>query len=44
MGAIAVIANPINKNAIKFYEKWSFEPLLASERMFSPMNAIEQLI
>jgi ribosomal protein S18 acetylase RimI-like enzyme len=44
IGAMAVVVDPINKNAVKFYEKYGFEQLPDSGKMFLPMKVIEQLI
>lgn len=42
VGSMAVIADPINRNAIKFYAKYGFE-LLESGKMFLSMKAISKL-
>lgn len=44
IGAMAVVVDPINQFAIKFYEKYGFEQLPDSEKMFLPMNVIAELI
>lgn len=44
IGAMAVVVDPINEMAVEFYEKYGFEQLPDSERMFLPMKVIEQLI
>ncbi|MEM6846403.1 MAG: hypothetical protein AAF632_29620, partial [Bacteroidota bacterium] len=44
IGAMAVVVDPINENAVKFYKKYGFEQLPDSEKMFLPMNVIKQLI
>ena len=44
IGAMAVVVDPINQNAVKFYEKYGFEQLPDSEKMFLPMNTIKQLV
>lgn len=44
IGAMAVVVDPINEYAVKFYEKYGFEQLPDSEKMFLPMNTIKQII
>ena len=44
IGAMAIIAEPINDKAIRFYNKYGFEQLPDSEKMFLPMKTIGQLI
>ncbi len=44
IGAMAVVVDPINQYAVKFYEKYGFEQLPDSEKMFLPMHTIKQLI
>ena len=44
IGAMAVVVDPINEYAVKFYRKFGFEQLPDSEKMFLPMNVIGQLI
>jgi predicted GNAT family N-acyltransferase len=44
IGAMAVVVDPINQYAVKFYEKYGFEQLPDSEKMFLPMNTIKQLV
>jgi ribosomal protein S18 acetylase RimI-like enzyme len=44
IGAMAVVVDPINEKAVEFYEKYGFEQLPDSEKMFLPMKVIEQLI
>ena len=44
IGAMAVIVDPMNQFAIKFYEKYGFEQLPDSENMFLPMSTIKQII
>ncbi|WKN45790.1 GNAT family N-acetyltransferase [Tunicatimonas pelagia] len=44
IGAMAVVVDPINEYAIKFYQKYGFEQLPDSEKMFLPMNTIKQII
>ena len=44
IGAMAVIVDPMNQFAIKFYKKYGFEQLPDSEKMFLPMRTIKQII
>lgn len=44
IGAMAVVVDPINSLAVKFYEKYGFIQLPDSEKMFLPMNTIKKLI
>lgn len=44
IGAMAVVVDPINPKAVKFYEKYGFELLPDSKKMFLPMHVIAQLI
>lgn len=44
IGAMAVVVDPINEYAVKFYEKYGFEQLPDSEKMFLPMNTIKQIV
>lgn len=44
IGAMAVVVDPINEKAANFYNKYGFEQLPDSEKMFLPMRVIEQLI
>lgn len=44
IGAMAVVVDPINEHAVKFYRKYGFEQLPDSEKMFLPMNTIKQLV
>ena len=44
IGAMAVVVNPMNQFAIKFYKKYGFEQLPDSEKMFLPMSTIKQII
>ncbi len=44
IGAMAVVVDPINDYAVKFYKKYGFEKLPDSEKMFLPMNTIKQII
>ena len=41
IGAVAVIVDPIDEEAIAFYSKYGFTPLPISGRMFMSMNKIE---
>lgn len=43
IGAMAVVVDPINDYAIKFYENYGFEHLPDSKKLFIPMNVIKQL-
>jgi GNAT superfamily N-acetyltransferase len=43
IGSMAVIVDPIDENAVKFYDKYGFISLPDSEKMFLPMKTIEQL-
>jgi len=43
IGSIAVVVDPINDYAIKFYSKYGFLPLYDSARMFIPMRTIKSL-
>jgi predicted GNAT family N-acyltransferase len=43
IGSMAVIVDPIDENAFKFYDKFGFVTLPDSEKMFLPMKTIEQL-
>ena len=43
IGAMAVVVDPINEIAVKFYKKYGFEQLPDSEKMFLPMKIIGQL-
>ena len=43
IGAMAVVVEPINEKAIEFYNKYGFEQLPDSEKMFLPMKVIELL-
>lgn len=42
IGSMAVIVDPINENAVRFYQKYGFI-LLDSGKMFLPMKTIGQL-
>ncbi len=44
IGAMAVVVDPINEFAVRFYKKYGFEQLPDSEKMFLPMNVIKQII
>ncbi|MBR9859309.1 GNAT family N-acetyltransferase [bacterium] len=44
IGAMAVVVDPINEHAVKFYKKYGFITLPDSEKMFLPMNAIGQIV
>jgi len=44
IGAMAVVVEPINEFAKKFYMKYGFEQLPDSEKLFLPMKVIGQLI
>lgn len=44
IGAMAVVVDPINQNAVDFYAHYGFEQLADSEKMFLPMRIIGQLI
>jgi len=44
IGAMAVVVDPINEYAVKFYKKYGFEQLPDSEKMFLPMSTIKQII
>jgi len=44
IGAMAVVVDPINESASRFYDKYGFVELPDSEKMFLPMNVIRQLI
>jgi len=43
IGSMAVIVDPIDANAIKFYSKYGFIALPDSGKMFLPMKTIEKL-
>ena len=43
IGSMAVIVDPIDTNAIKFYSKYGFITLPDSGKMFLPMKTIEKL-
>lgn len=44
IGAMAVVTDPINQGARRFYKKYGFEELTDSQRMFLPMKVIKQLL
>jgi predicted GNAT family N-acyltransferase len=43
IGSMAVIVDPIDENAVKFYIRFGFISLPDSKKMFLPMKTIEQL-
>ena len=43
IGSIAVIVDPLNEQAKKFYEKYGFIELPEKQRQFLPMKTIKQL-
>jgi predicted GNAT family N-acyltransferase len=43
VGCLAVVVDPINEHAVRFYAKYGFITLPDSGRMFLPMNVIRQL-
>ncbi len=44
IGAMAVVVDPINDKAVDFYQKYGFELLPDSGKMFLSMKVIGQLI
>jgi len=44
IGAMAVVVDPIIDFTKSFYEKYGFEQLPDSEKVFHPMNTIKQII
>lgn len=44
IGAMAVVVDPINEKAVKFYSSYGFELLSDSGKMFLPMKVIEKLV
>ena len=44
MGSIAVIVDPIDDDARRFYSKFHFIEIPDSGKMFLPMNIIEKLL
>ncbi|MEM6316374.1 MAG: GNAT family N-acetyltransferase [Bacteroidota bacterium] len=43
IGSMAVIVDPVDGNAVKFYDRFGFISLPDSEKMFLPMKTVEQL-
>jgi hypothetical protein len=43
IGAMAVVVDPINEQAEKFYSKYDFQKLPDSGKMFLPMRIIDRL-
>ncbi len=43
IGSMAVVVDPIDENAVKFYDKFGFILLPDSKKMFLAMKTIEQL-
>jgi len=43
IGSFAVVVDPINENAERFYDKFGFIKLTDSGKMFLPMKTIKQL-
>ncbi len=43
VGSMAVIVDPIDEDAVKFYEKYDFIQLSDSSKMFLPMATVAQL-
>jgi ribosomal protein S18 acetylase RimI-like enzyme len=43
LGSIALIVDPIDENALAFYERYGFISLPDSGKMFLPMSVIAQL-
>ena len=44
IGAMAVVVDPINEFALKFYKKYGFGQLPDSDKMFIPINTIKKII
>lgn len=44
LGAMAVVVDPLNETAKSFYNKYGFEQLPDSEKMFLPMHVIGNLV
>lgn len=44
IGAMAVVVDPVNEFAVKFYKKYGFDQLPDSGKMFLPMDTIKQII
>lgn len=43
LGTLAVIVDPVDSNAVRFYEKYGFIYLPGTGKMFIPMKTIKQL-
>ncbi|MDQ6477897.1 GNAT family N-acetyltransferase [Dyadobacter sp. LHD-138] len=43
LGTLAVIVDPVDSNAVRFYEKYGFIYLPGTGKMFIPMKTIRQL-
>lgn len=43
IGSFAVVADPIDVNAVRFYEKYGFITLPDSGKMFLPMKTVKEL-
>lgn len=43
IGSIAVVVDPLDEDAVRFYKKYGFITLPDSGKMFLPMKSIEQL-
>jgi predicted GNAT family N-acyltransferase len=43
IASFAVVVDPIDQDAEKFYQKYDFIPLPDSQKMFLPMKVIEEL-
>ncbi len=44
IGAMAVVVDPINEHAVRFYHKYGFIQLPDSGKMFLPMHTIKQVM
>ncbi len=44
IGSIAVIVDPINENAMRFYSKYGFETIPSNGKMFLVMESISKLV
>ena len=44
VGSFAVIVDPINEQAKKFYEKFGFVELPDSKKLFLPMHSLKELV
>ncbi len=44
IGSMAVVVDPIDNNAVKFYEKYGFITLTDSDKMFLPIKTIASII